>query len=124
MSTGAAGVLAWTGAATAVVAGLSLLGTGTVAHSRAVTAADLAALAGADSLAAASGEPCAIAAEAATRNGAQLLQCELREWDVLVQVQVEASPLPPATAHARAGPGPSPSPGPGPTDLPVSRDQP
>ncbi|WP_193107170.1 Rv3654c family TadE-like protein [Brachybacterium sp. FME24] len=116
MSTGAAGVLAWTGAATAVVAGLSLLGTGAVAHSRAATAADLAALAGADSLAAAGGEPCSIAAEAASRNGARLLQCELREWDVLVEVQVEASPLPPATAHARAGPGP--------TDLPVPPDPP
>lgn len=116
MSTGAAGVLAWTGAAAAVVAGLSLLGTGTLAHSRAATAADLAALAGADSMAAGGGEPCAIAAEAASRNGAQLLQCELREWDLLVQVQVEASPLPPATARARAGPGPA--------DLPGAQDRP
>lgn len=120
MSTGAAGVLAWTGAATAVIAGLSLLGTGTLAHSRAATAADLASLAGADALAVASAEPCSIAAEAASRNDAQLLSCELREWDVLVQVQVEAAPLPPATARARAGPGPAP----GPADLPGPQDTP
>ncbi|MFC7375249.1 Rv3654c family TadE-like protein [Brachybacterium sp. GCM10030267] len=107
MSTGAAGVLAWTGATTAALAGLSLLGTGLLAQSRAATAADLASLAGADALAAASGEPCAVAAEAASRNGAQLTSCEQREWDVVVQVQVDASPLPAATARARAGPGPA-----------------
>ena len=50
MSTGAASVLAWSGAATAVIGGLSLLGTGLLARSEAATAADLAALAGADAL--------------------------------------------------------------------------
>ncbi|MGP5696188.1 Rv3654c family TadE-like protein [Brachybacterium alimentarium] len=114
MSTGAASVLAWTGTATAVVAGLALLGTGVLAQSRAGTAADLSSLAGADALAAANGQPCVIAAEAAERNGARLTSCEQREWDVLVQVQVEADPLPAMTARARAGPGPSPGPG----DLP------
>lgn len=107
MSTGAASVLAWTGAATAVVGGLSLLGTGVIAQSRAETAADLAALAGADALAAAHGQPCEVAAEAADRNGALLVICEQREWDVLVTVQVKASPLPAATSHSRAGPGPA-----------------
>ncbi len=106
MSTSAASVLAWTGTATAVIAGLSLLGTGAIAQSRAATAADLAALAGADALAAAHGQPCGVAAEAAARNGAQLLTCEQREWDVLVSVRVEAAPLPAATARSRAGPGP------------------
>jgi secretion/DNA translocation related TadE-like protein len=109
VSTGAAGVMAWSGAATAVVAGLTLLGAGALAQARAGTAADLASLAGADALAAASGSPCAVAAEAASRNDAQLLSCELRDWDVLVEVQVEATPLPPATAIARAGPGPAPA---------------
>ncbi|APX32914.1 hypothetical protein BH708_09520 [Brachybacterium sp. P6-10-X1] len=106
MSTGAAGVLAWTGAATAAVAGLSLLGTGVLAASQAATAADLAALAGADALAAASTRPCEVAAEAAARNDARLTSCERRAWDVLVEVEVDASPLPPASARARAGPGP------------------
>lgn len=106
MSTGAASMLAWTGSATAVVAGLTLLGTGVLAQSRAATAADLAALAGADALAAAHGPPCEVAAEAADRNGAVLTACEQRDWDVLVTVQVDSAPLPPASARARAGPGP------------------
>lgn len=107
MSTGAAGVLAWTGSATAAVAALSLLGTGVLAQSRAETAGDLAALAGADALAAAHGRPCAVAAQVASRNGARLLSCEHREWDVLVRVDVPADPLPAMDARARAGPGPA-----------------
>ena len=107
MSSGAASVLAWTGAATAVVGGLSLLGVGTLAQSRAATAADLASLAGADALAAAHAQPCAVAVETAARNGAVLRRCELRDWDVLVEVQVDAAPLPSATARSRAGPGPA-----------------
>ena len=75
MSTGAASVLAWTGAATTVVAGLSLLGTGLLAQSRAATAADLASLAGADAAAVAHAEPCAVVSEAVARNGARLLGC-------------------------------------------------
>jgi len=107
MSTGAASVLAWTGAATAVIGGLSLLGTGMIAQSRAATAADLASLAGADALAAAHGRPCDVAGEVAERNGAELLSCEKRAWDVLVTVRVDATPLPAATARSRAGPGPA-----------------
>ncbi|ATG53941.1 hypothetical protein CFK41_03480 [Brachybacterium ginsengisoli] len=106
MSTGAASVLAWTGAATTMVAGLSLLGTGLIAQSRAATAADLSSLAAADAVAVAHAHPCRIAADVATRNGARLLQCEQREWDVLVTVEVDASPLPAASARSRAGPGP------------------
>ncbi|MGP9538525.1 Rv3654c family TadE-like protein [Brachybacterium sp. AOP43-C2-M15] len=107
MSTGAASVLAWTGAATSVVAGLSLLGTGVIAQSRAATAADLASLAGADAVAVAHGRPCEVADEVAVRNGARLILCEQREWDVLVTVEVDASPLPAAAARSRAGPGPA-----------------
>ncbi|MEE1650886.1 Rv3654c family TadE-like protein [Brachybacterium sp. J144] len=106
MSTGAAGVLAWTGASTLLIAGLSLLGGGTLAQARAATAADLAALAGADALAVAHGDPCGVAAEVASRNDARLTACELREWDVLVTVEVVAAPLPERTARARAGPDP------------------
>lgn len=107
MSTGAASVLAWTGTATTMVAGLSLLGTGLIAQSRAATAADLASLAAADAVAVARPHPCDIADEVALRNGAQMLSCEQRGWDVLVRVQVESSPLPAASARSRAGPGPS-----------------
>jgi secretion/DNA translocation related TadE-like protein len=106
VSTGAASVLAWTGAATTMVAGLCLLGTGVISQSRAATAADLASLAGADAVAVAHGHPCQVAAEVASRNGARLTGCEKREWDVLVSVEVDASPLPAATARSRAGPGP------------------
>ncbi|HIY23022.1 MAG TPA: flp pilus-assembly TadE/G-like family protein [Candidatus Brachybacterium merdigallinarum] len=107
MSTSAAGLLAWTGSLTVTIAGLSLLGTGVLAQSRAATAADLAALAGADSLAVAHAAPCSVAGEVAARNGAQLVSCEQREWDVLVTVQVEAGPLPAMSTRARAGPGPA-----------------
>lgn len=112
MSTGAASVLAWTGTATTVVAGLALLGTGALAQSRAATAADLAALAGADAAAVAHPSPCHVAAEAVDRNGAALLSCEERSGDVLVEVRIEPGPLPAVTARARAGPGPDDLPGP------------
>lgn len=106
MSTGAASVLSWTGTMTAVLAGLTLVGTGVHAQSQAATAADLAALAGADALAAGSGRPCAVAEEAAARNDARLTSCEVRDWDVVVTVEVESAPLPAATEQARAGPSP------------------
>lgn len=107
MSTGAASVLAWTGTATTMVAGLSLLGTGLIAQSRAATAADLASLAAADAVAVAHPHPCDLAAEVAGRNGARMLLCEKRGWDVLVTVEVDASPLPATSARSRAGPGPA-----------------
>ncbi|MCW1804225.1 Rv3654c family TadE-like protein [Brachybacterium squillarum] len=107
MSTGAAGVLAWTGAMTTAVAGLTLLGAGLLAQSRAETAADLASLAGADSLAAASGDPCTVAGEAAARNEARLVSCEVQGWDVMVRVEVDAAPLGAMGARSRAGPGPA-----------------
>lgn len=104
MSTGAASALAWTGAATAVIAGASLLGTGMLAQARAATAADLAALAAADTLAVGDASPCTVAAEAAGRNGAGLAGCDIHGQEVLVRVQVDAAPLPVAGATARAGP--------------------
>ncbi|PMC76851.1 MULTISPECIES: Rv3654c family TadE-like protein [unclassified Brachybacterium] len=108
MSTGAASVLAWTGTASVMVGAMALLGGGLLAQEQAGTAADLAALAGADALAAANAHPCAVAAEVAQRNDARLTSCERRGWDVLVTVEVRAGslPLPPASARARAGPGP------------------
>lgn len=110
MSTGAASVLAWTGAATTAVAAVSLIGATMIAQARADTAADLAALAGADALAVAAGDPCATAARTAERNGGRLVSCELREWDVLVRVEVSAPGPFTVEARARAGPGPSNAP--------------
>lgn len=106
MSTGAASTLAWTGSMVTAVAGLSLLGAGLLGQARADTAADLSALAGADALAAGSGDPCAVAAEVASRNDAVLSSCERRDWDILVQVSTEAPGIGSVSATARAGPGP------------------
>lgn len=95
-----------------------------VAAVRAATAADLAALAGADALrglqmpaadsppaagipAAASGDACGVAGEVAARNNAFLRTCTVNaETDTLtVETEVNVPALPvPATARARAGP--------------------
>ncbi|MCT1431490.1 hypothetical protein M3G50_12135 [Brachybacterium muris] len=106
MSTGAASALAWTGAATAVIAGASLLGTGMLAQARAATAADLAALAAADAMAVGSASPCAVAEDAARRNGARLISCVEHGDEVVVHIRVDASVLPAVDAAARAGPAP------------------
>lgn len=80
-----------------------------VGASRAGTAADMAALAGADTIRGLRpGDPCAVAAEVTARNGAELATCvpEVRTLSVLVEVRAEAGvllPWPP-TASARAGP--------------------
>ncbi|UWX96674.1 flp pilus-assembly TadE/G-like family protein [Arthrobacter zhaoxinii] len=90
-----------------------------VAAVRAATAADLAALAGADTLrglqlpaagdppGAASGDACGVAGEVAARNNAFLRACTVNpETDTLtVETEVDVPVLPvPATARARAGP--------------------
>lgn len=106
MSTGAAGVLAWSGAATVTIGALAVLGSGALAQAEAASAADLAALAGADALVAGTADPCTVAGEAAQRNGAVLLGCTRSGSEVFVEVGVSASPLPPMTATARAGPPP------------------
>lgn len=80
-----------------------------VGGSRAGTAADMAALAGADTIRGLrTGDPCTVAAEVAARNGAELASCvpEAGTLSVLVKVRAEAGallPWPP-TASARAGP--------------------
>ncbi len=116
MSMSAAATTAWIGTATTAVLGLALLGSGVTAQARAATAADLAALAGADALAAAHPMPCVISQEAAARNSAQLTSCQVHGRDVVVAVAVEVDALPPQTARARAGPGP--------TELPTGPDEP
>lgn len=82
----------------------------TVAASRAATAADLAALAAADTVRELrTGDPCSVAGEVAVRNGAALTACLVSAGDRSVQVETEVSVplLPfPATGLARAGPPP------------------
>ena len=102
----------------AAVAGL-LMVQATVAAVRAATAADLAALAGADALrglgplsgeagtGAETGDGCAAARETAARNKARLTSCtaDRGRGTVTVEAEVHIPALPaPATARARAGP--------------------
>lgn len=101
--------------AIALVAGLLLLGLGLIAGAQASrvtaqTAADLAALAGADAAAAGSAqEPCSVAAEVAQRNRADLVTCSVTAQGI---VEIEATraagfgsiTIGQASAQARAGP--------------------
>lgn len=81
-----------------------------VAANQAATAADLSALAAADTVRGLrAGDPCAVAGEVAARNGAALAGCAVSDGDQSVQVNTEVGVrlLPwPATGHARAGPPP------------------
>ncbi len=90
------------------------LGSAVVARHRAQSAADLAALAGADAaLGRAAGPACAVAASVAGAQGARLVSCQVDGTDVVVRTSARwvgghlAAGLGPATATARAGP-PSP----------------
>ena len=100
--------------AVALVAGLLLLGLGLIAGAQggrvaAQTAADLAALAGADAAAGTAQDPCSVAAEVAQRNGADMATCSVTAQGI---VAVEATRpagfgrriIGQATARARAGP--------------------
>ncbi|NYI80027.1 Rv3654c family TadE-like protein [Nocardioides panzhihuensis] len=103
---GALGLLLFVGAA------LGVVGAVFVAHRTAQSAADLAALAGADALQV-SGDACAAAATITDRNGATLESCEIAGEDVTVTVRVEGprwlgQPGDPV-AKARAGPTGPPS---------------
>jgi secretion/DNA translocation related TadE-like protein len=109
LTTAMAGVLLLVGAAAMVVGAM------VVAHRRAQAAADLAALAGAGSLADPSGrsgggrDPCVVAGEIAAANRARLRSCHVVAADVVVEVSV-AGPrwlgqVHDLTAAARAGPG-------------------
>lgn len=88
---------------------LLLLAQAAVMASRAASAADLAALAGADALRGITdGEPCAVAAEVAARHAASVLSCSEGEGHTLeVHTELtERTILGAATGHARAGPPP------------------
>lgn len=106
----AAAVLGWIAVTSLVLAALLGLGIAHGAHAEARTAADLAALAGADALAVGTA-PCPIAESVARRNGARLSACRIEGERVWLEVTVtRAVPLV-GTGHvraaARAGPAPS-----------------
>lgn len=94
----------------ALVSGAVLVGKAHVAHGRAASAADLAALAAAQALVDGSGDPCARAADIAARNRARIDSCAIDGETVVVtaSVPVELGGLGvlAATARARAGPVP------------------
>jgi secretion/DNA translocation related TadE-like protein len=97
---------------TAALAGL-VLGALVVGQRRAASAADLAALAGAQRLVepgASVGEACAAVARMSAANGARALRCEAHQESVTVEVEVDVTG--PGSARwqvrsrARAGPSP------------------
>ena len=101
LAVGVIGLLLFLGAA------LGVVGAVFVAHRTAQSAADLAALAGANALQI-SEDGCAAAHAIANRNGATLQSCEIADEDVTVTVQVDGprwlgQPGDPV-AKARAGP--------------------
>ncbi|KUM36608.1 hypothetical protein AR689_15310 [Arthrobacter sp. EpRS71] len=93
----------------ALLMGLLILAQAGVMASRAASAADLAALAAADSARGlTSGEPCAVAAEVAGKHDAKITSCTVAGGD---EVEVETELSRPfqwgvATGRARAGPPP------------------
>lgn len=92
----------------AVVLGAGLIGLAQTARHRATSAADLAALAGAQVALLDPGGACAAAAHIAAANGATLTGCALAAEVVTVVVAVRVRlgrfGVGTATAHARAGP--------------------
>ena len=91
-----------------IAATVMLLAQSAVLASRAASAADLAALAGADALRGLTdGEPCAVAAAVAARHAAVVVSCAPGPGQTLeVRTRLDGSVLGPASGHARAGPPP------------------
>jgi secretion/DNA translocation related TadE-like protein len=91
-----------------VAALLASLGAVAVARHRAASAADLAALAGAQHALEGAGPSCDAARQVAEAQGARLATCELHGAEVVVEVSVRPAgrigQLGLATARARAGP--------------------
>lgn len=114
---GAATVFALALATVLMMVGLAVAwaGAAVARHRVAQSAADLAALAGAQAVqdggaegGTKGGAPCAVAAEVAAANRARLSACSLRGDDVWVSVELDAPPLlgrsGTLTGQARAGP--------------------
>ncbi|TYP84770.1 Rv3654c family TadE-like protein [Blastococcus xanthinilyticus] len=107
-------VLALSAVLALVAAAGVLAGAAAVARHRAAGAADLAALAAAGRAVLGDPAACAVAAETATANGAELTGCAVGEGsvvDVTVEVPVRLGRLGVHTAHGRARAGPAPAPG-------------
>ena len=104
-------------AAITLAVAAALLSGAVVGGARAGTAANLAALAGADALRGLrAGDSCAVAAAVAARNQAEVVRCvpEPQAGILTVTVHTDVPLLPwPASADARAGPPPGPFPRPG-----------
>ena len=106
------GTVLMTGVALAALLLLSvvvLFAQASVAGSRAATAANLSALAGADAARGLrDGNPCAVAAEVASLQDARLTGCVIEGESghiVRISTEVDSIPaLPPASGRARAGP--------------------
>lgn len=90
------------------VQAVAVLAAGQTARHRAAAAADLAALAAAQRLAAGAVDPCTDAGRIARANGAALRDCVVDGLEVEVQVRVETTSvlpwLPAQERRARAGP--------------------
>ncbi|PZU38800.1 MAG: helicase [Microbacterium sp.] len=90
--------------ASTLAVGLAVVGQASVVSQRAAGAADNAAVAAADALSgAATGQPCARAAEVAATFGLEVAACTISGADVTVTVTGGLLGLP-VTARARAGP--------------------
>jgi secretion/DNA translocation related TadE-like protein len=104
-------VVALSGVLAAIGVAVLLVGAAVVGRHRAAGAADLAALAGAESAVRGRPDACAAAERVAGANGARLTGCTVDPGavvDVAVEVHVRLGPLGTrsATARARAGPVP------------------
>jgi len=94
----------------AVAVGALWAGGVTAAHSKAATAADLAALAAAVKLPASVASVCTEARRVAERNEAELAGCRVEaDGSVVVLARVRVPLLPPVVVAARAGHAPAPS---------------
>ncbi|MGY1591097.1 Rv3654c family TadE-like protein [Geodermatophilus sp. SYSU D00708] len=102
-------VVALAGLLAAIGMAVVLVGSAVVGRHRATGAADLAALAGAESAVRGRSDACGVAAGVARANGARLTDCGVDPGavvEVAVEVRVRLGPLGTgsATARARAGP--------------------
>lgn len=102
---GSAAALGVVACAATLILGLAAASSAAAVSQRAAGAADAAALAAADAVSGAvPGDPCALAAQAAERNGARLVECSLDGLVATVRVAAPFGRLA-AEARARAGPG-------------------
>ncbi|HSI93806.1 MAG TPA: Rv3654c family TadE-like protein [Jiangellaceae bacterium] len=125
---GAGSVLVLSAIMVVVVAFLvvTTLAAGYASRHRAAAAADLAALAAAEELRVAGGDPCSAAERVSRANGAAVRECEVNGWEVEVVVAAAANGplrwLDDPARRARAGVEPDPGGVPGDWIVPVAGD--